>query len=161
MAKILNANLDTNLGGENASNEVISSQKAVKTYVDDRSLGIVSDTDGNVVIGSNLGGIPSGGGSITVDTTLSTTSTNPVQNKVVTVALNSKLDSTVYVVDTTLDTTSTNPVQNSAVATALNGKQDISNLVTTVSANSTDAQYPSAKCIYTLLGSVETRLSQV
>lgn len=34
MARVLNANLDTNLGGENASNEVISSQKAVKTYVD-------------------------------------------------------------------------------------------------------------------------------
>ena len=34
MAKILNASIDTTLGGENASNEAISSQKAIKTYVD-------------------------------------------------------------------------------------------------------------------------------
>ena len=33
-----------------------------------------------------------GGGSIDVDSALSTTSTNPVQNKVITAALNSKVD---------------------------------------------------------------------
>ena len=37
MAKILNASIDTTLGGENASNEVISSQKAIKTYVDNKT----------------------------------------------------------------------------------------------------------------------------
>ena len=36
MAKILNASIDVTLGGENASNEVISSQKATKTYIDNR-----------------------------------------------------------------------------------------------------------------------------
>ena len=41
MARVLNADLDINLGGENASNEVISSQRAVKTYVDNQDSGII------------------------------------------------------------------------------------------------------------------------
>ena len=56
MARILNANIDVTLGGENASNEVISSQKATKTYVDNKSLGVISDTDGNVILGNSMGG---------------------------------------------------------------------------------------------------------
>lgn len=40
-------------------------------------------TNGDV----NLGTISGGGGSVTVDTALSTTSTNPVQNKVITAAI--------------------------------------------------------------------------
>ena len=96
MARILNANLDTNLGGENASNEVVSSQKAVKTYVDDRSLGVISDTDGDVILGSTLGGI-SGGSTITVDTTLNPSSTNPVQNSAIATALNGKLDTSNFI----------------------------------------------------------------
>lgn len=36
-----------------------------------------------------------------------------------------------------------------------------SNLVTSLSSSSTDAQYPSAKCVYDLIGDVETLLSQV
>lgn len=39
--------------------------------------------------------------------------------------------------------------------------QTKSNLVTSLSANSTDVQYPSAKCVYDLIGDVETLLSQV
>ena len=34
MTKYLNLNLDTDLGGENSSDYAVSSQKAVKTYVD-------------------------------------------------------------------------------------------------------------------------------
>ena len=56
MARILNANIDVTLGGDNASNEVISSQKATKTYVDNKSLGVISDTDGNVILGNSMGG---------------------------------------------------------------------------------------------------------
>lgn len=40
-------------------------------------------------------------------------------------------------------------------------KQDVANLVTTLSASSTNQQYPSAKCVYDLIGDVETLLSQV
>lgn len=87
-------------------------------------------------------------GSFTVDDALSDTSTNPVQNKVVTTALNGKASTTVAsrtanglmsasdyikllgiengatntVVDAELNSNSTNPVQNKAVKTALDGK---------------------------------------
>ncbi len=43
----------------------------------------------------------------------------------------------------------------------ISGKQDKSNLVTTLSASSTDTQYPSAKCVYDLMGNIETLLSEV
>lgn len=38
-------------------------------------------------------------------------------------------------------------------------KQDVANLVTSVSALSTDDEYPSAKCLYDLLGDVETLIN--
>lgn len=44
---------------------------------------------------------------------------------------------------------------------SIEGKQDTSNLVTSLSAESTDTQYPSAKCVYDLLGDIETLLSQI
>lgn len=66
MTKFLNISTDTTLGGSSASDEVVSSQKAIKSYVDNNSP--------------------------TVDSSLSTTSTNAVQNKVITNALNGKLD---------------------------------------------------------------------
>lgn len=54
---------------------------------------ITPDSNGNVTInlGSGGGG-GSGGTNITVDSTLSSASTNPVQNKVIYAALNNKLD---------------------------------------------------------------------
>lgn len=57
-----------------------------------------------------------------VDAALSTTSTNPVQNKVVNTALANKLDRSSYVVDTALSASSANPVQNKVVNTALGQK---------------------------------------
>lgn len=36
-----------------------------------------------------------------------------------------------------------------------------SNIVTSVSSSSTDEEYPSAKCIYDILGNLETRLSNI
>lgn len=47
------------------------------------------------------------------------------------------------------------------LATALAGKQATSNLVTSLSSSSTDAQYPSAKCVYDIVGDVESLLAQV
>lgn len=61
--------IDTTLGGNNASDYVIPSQKAVKDYVDNHT-----------------------SGGITVDAGLSTTSENPVQNKAITNALEDKQD---------------------------------------------------------------------
>lgn len=98
------------------------------------------------------------GGSVTVDSALSSTSTNPVQNKVINAALNGKQATLVgsgtgqniktinnqnilgsgnidagslVTIDSALSTTSTNPVQNKVINTALGGKQDtISDLAT-------------------------------
>ncbi len=62
-----------------------------------------------------------GGGSITVDSELSDTSTNPVQNKVIKAALDA-LPTGGVTVDSALSATSTNPIQNKAVKAALDGK---------------------------------------
>lgn len=39
MTKFLNISVDNNLGGDNASDSIISSQKAIKTYIDSKSGG--------------------------------------------------------------------------------------------------------------------------
>lgn len=97
-----------------------------------------------------LDGIAKGATKITVDTALSNTSTNPVQNKVIHSALSGKAGTSVAttsanglmsaadktklngiakeanktIVDTTLSDSSTNPVQNKVVKAALNSKAD-------------------------------------
>lgn len=97
---------------------------------------------GNTISCTVSGG--SGGGSITVDSTMSSTSTNPVQNKVIYSALQGKqntltagtgisingntISCTVsgggtVTVDSALSGTSTNPVQNKVIYTALQNKQ--------------------------------------
>lgn len=42
--------------------------------------------------------------------------------------------------------------------TLLNAKENISNKVTSISSSSTDSQYPSAKCVYDLVGDIQTLL---
>lgn len=97
-----------------------------------------------------LDGIATGATKITVDTALSSTSTNPVQNKVINSALSGKAGTSVAttntnglmsaadktklngiatganktIVDTTLSDSSTNPVQNKVVKAALDKKAD-------------------------------------
>lgn len=97
---------------------------------------------------SKLDNIAPGATAITVDSTLSSTSTNPVQNKVINSALGDKVDkvsgkglstndftteekeklagitagATKVTVDSALSSTSTNPVQNKVINTALAGK---------------------------------------
>lgn len=43
----------------------------------------------------------------------------------------------------------------------LSGKENISNKVTTISSSSTDEQYPSAKCVYNLVGNINTVLENI
>lgn len=47
-------------------------------------------------------------------------------------------------------------VNNNADETAL--KEVLANKVTTISSSSTDTQYPSAKCVYDIVGDIETIL---
>lgn len=70
-------------------------------------------------------------------------------------------------VDSALSSSSTNPVQNSVIYTALGNKADTSaianmqtttNLKTSISSASTDSEYPSAKCVYDIVGNVESVL---
>lgn len=97
-----------------------------------------------------LDGIAKGATKVTVDTALSSTSTNPVQNKVINSALSGKAGTSVAttntnglmsaadkiklngiakdanktIVDTTLSNSSTNPVQNKVIKTELDKKAD-------------------------------------
>jgi hypothetical protein len=57
-----------------------------------------------------------------------------------------------------MSTTSVNPVQNKVITSALNAKGV---LVTSISASSTDSEYPSAKCIYNIVGTLESQLQSI
>lgn len=64
------------------------------------------------------------------------------------------------------DTDMSAPVQTSlgkadTAVQNVDGKEDKSNKVTSISSASTDTQYPSAKCVYDLIGDVETLLSTI
>ena len=98
------------------------------------------DGSGAVNVNIPVGG-GGGGGSVIVDSSLSTTSVNPVQNRVITNAINNanssiqtnadNIEAIMSIIanipsiriDTALSTTSTNAVQNKVITTALNGKQ--------------------------------------
>lgn len=43
--RYLNLNMDTTLGGDNASDESIASQKAIKTYVDENDKDNITEMD--------------------------------------------------------------------------------------------------------------------
>lgn len=43
----------------------------------------------------------------------------------------------------------------------ISGKENTSNKVTSLSSSSTDTQYPSAKCVYDMIGDIETILASI
>lgn len=43
----------------------------------------------------------------------------------------------------------------------INNKEDKSNKVTSISSSSTDTQYPSAKCVYDIVGNIESILEEL
>lgn len=120
-----------------------------------------------------LDNIEAGANKIIVDTSLSSTSTNPVQNKAIYNALNNKVDkvtgkglstndyttndktklanieagATKTIVDSSLSSSSSNPVQNQKIVAALSTKQDTSNLVNSFSSTLTTTKYPSEKLV--------------
>jgi len=59
------------------------------------------------------------------------------------------------------DGTTTYNIKDSTARSGLNNKQDTSNLVTSISSSSTDTQYPSAKCVYDLIGNIESILQNI
>lgn len=69
----------------------------------------------------------------TIDASLSSTSTNGIQNKAVYTALGNKLDKSSYNVDTTLNNSSSNPIANSVVTAALANKASTGSVPTSAS----------------------------
>lgn len=52
-------------------------------------------------------------------------------------------------------------INSGATAAAIAAMQTTSNLVTSISSSSTDVQYPSAKCVYDIVGNIETVLQGI
>ena len=52
-------------------------------------------------------------------------------------------------------------LDNKADTSDLGDKQDKSNLVTSLSSSSTDTEYPSAKCVYDLIGDINNALDLI
>lgn len=50
---------------------------------------------------------------------------------------------------------------NKPTIPSISDKEDISNKVTSISASSTDVQYPSAKCIYDEIGGIEDMIGDI
>lgn len=145
----LNLSTDNTLGGNGASDSLIPSQAAVKSYIDTHSGGGGGTTytagDG-IDITNNVISVD---GVTTSEVTLATVATTGAY---------SDLTGT-----PTIPTTTSALTNDSGFITnsALSEYQVTSNLVTSVSSSSTDTQYPSAKCVYDIVGDIETLLSQV
>lgn len=125
-------------------------QKIKNTFVAKDGSKVLSDNNYTTAEKEKLAGIETGATKVVVDTTLSSSSTNPVQNKAVNTALGNKVDkvsgkglstndyttaekeklagiatgANKTVVDSGLSDTSTNPVQNKVINTALGTKVD-------------------------------------
>jgi hypothetical protein len=52
-------------------------------------------------------------------------------------------------------------IEDNIISASVNGKEDTSNKVTVLSSYSTDTQYPSAKCVYDLVGDIESLLGDI
>lgn len=97
---------------------------------------------------TKLAGIATGANKTTVDTALSSTSTNPVQNKAIYTALSNKQGTLTF--DNSPTENSNNPVKSGGVYTALEGKQDNLNFDTAPTSGSTNPVTSGG--VYTALG---------
>ena len=52
-------------------------------------------------------------------------------------------------------------IKDATARSDLSGKESISNKITELSSTSTDTQYPSAKCVYDIIGDVESLLAAI
>lgn len=117
--------------------------QAVFNYIKGNPSGQTGTTDLNYLrIGNDLYRIPSGS-SITVDDALSSSSTNPVQNKVIHGKI-STIEGDITTINTSIGQITGMLTSQS---TAINGKQDTSNLVTSWSSTTSNSKYPSEKLV--------------
>lgn len=102
--------------------------KVVKAALDKKAGTAVASTSANGLMSkadkTKLDGIAAGANKTTIDSTMSGSSANPVQNKVIKQYIDDKVAAagSNITVDSTLSSTSTNPVQNKAVKAAIDGK---------------------------------------
>ena len=91
---------------------------------------------------TKLDGIAAGANKITIDSTMSGSSVNPVQNKVIKQYVDDKVaaDGSNITVDAALSSTSANPVQNKAVKAAIDAKADKTALDAKVDKTALDAK---------------------
>ena len=94
-----------------------------------------------------------------IDTTPTNGSENPVSSGGVYTALSGKADSSSLA--TVATSGSYNDLSNTPTIPDVSGKEDKTNKVTSLSSSSTDTQYPSAKCVYDLVGNIETLLAAI
>lgn len=71
------------------------------------------------------------------------------------------IDLSSYVTTSSLNSTLSNYVTNSSLNNTLTNYELISNKVTSLSSSSTDSEYPSAKCVYDIIGDVESLLGGI
>lgn len=94
---------------------------------------------------------------LTFDNAPTQNSTNPITSDGVYTALLGKQNTLTF--DDAPTQNSTNPVKSGGVYSELVNKENSSNKVTSISSNSTDAQYPSAKCVYDELAEKQDTLT--
>ena len=71
------------------------------------------------------------------------------------------IDLSNYVTTSSLNNTLSNYVTTSSLNNTLSNYELISNKVTSLSSSSTDNEYPSAKCVYDIIGDVESLLGGI
>lgn len=104
--------------------------KVIKAALDKKAGTAVATTSANGLMSKadkiKLDGIAAGANKTTIDSAMSGSSVNPVQNKIVKQYVDEKVAAagSNITVDATLSTTSTNPVQNKAVKAAIDAKAD-------------------------------------
>ena len=132
----------------------------------------LSENDYTTAEKQKLAGIEAGANKTVVDSSLSSSSLNPVQNKVIYEALQSfvtswqdltgkpsTLEGYGITVDTAPTENSTNPVSSGGIYNAVHTKENTSNKKTEITAASTDTDYPSAKAVWDLFFSFQTEIA--
>lgn len=102
---------------------------------------------------------PSIPAAITIDQTYSGSSTNAQSGVAIAGALAGKQD--VIDVSHKLDYSLISNTPTIPASVDISGKEDVSNKVTSLSSNSTDNEYPSAKCVYDMFDGIETLLASL
>ena len=120
--------------------------KAITAALDGKAGTAVATTSANGLMSKSdkakLDGIASGATNITIDSTMSGSSNNPVANHVVKQYVDDKVAAagSNITVDATLSSTSTNPVQNKAIKEAIDAKADKTALDAKVDKTALDAK---------------------